>query len=209
MANPAITALDACRQDLFTSETRLRELYPDDVAAKVMRVREMYTWLLSKPDTPDKLLVEAIVQAHGISRVTAYSDLSAVKALLPQLSEASRAFHRWRYNEMILDTYRQAQEKGDVKTMEKAATSYAKHNRIDQEDEQQVPYELIVVQPFTATSDPRTLGIEPIPDLKQKIRAMIEKYRAETLDIDDVEYEEVDLEMDSLFPSAGPETSPS
>lgn len=29
---------------------------------------------------------------------------------------------------------------------------------------------------------------------------MIEKYRAETIDIEDVEFEEVDLELDSLFP---------
>ena len=28
----------------------------------------------------------------------------------------------------------------------------------------------------------------------------IEKYRAETIDIEDVEFEEVDLEFDSLFP---------
>lgn len=29
---------------------------------------------------------------------------------------------------------------------------------------------------------------------------MIAKYRAETIDIEDVEFEEVDLELDSLFP---------
>ena len=44
------------------------------------------------------------------------------------------------------------------------------------------------------------LGIEPIPNIADKIAAMIEKYRAETIDIEDVEFEEVDLELDSLFP---------
>ncbi len=29
---------------------------------------------------------------------------------------------------------------------------------------------------------------------------MIEKYRRETIDIEDIEYEEVNLELDSLFP---------
>ncbi|WP_303331993.1 hypothetical protein [uncultured Muribaculum sp.] len=29
---------------------------------------------------------------------------------------------------------------------------------------------------------------------------MIQKYRAETIDIEDVEFEEVDLEFDNLFP---------
>lgn len=43
--------------------------------------------------------------------------------------------------------------------MEKAATSYAKFNRIDIEDEQSVPYHMIVVQPFFPTTDPRVVGI--------------------------------------------------
>ena len=51
-----------------------------------------------------------------------------------------------------------------------------------------------------ATDDPRVLGIEPIPNIAEKISAMIEKYRKGTIDIKDVEFEEVDLEFDVLFP---------
>ena len=50
-----------------------------------------------------------------------------------------------------------------------------------------------------ATDDPRVLGIEPIPNIAEKISAMIEKYRKETIDIEDVEFDEVDLELDTLF----------
>ena len=126
-------------------------------------------------------------------------DLSVIKAMLPHLAQASRDFHRWRYNEMILETYQMAKKRKDTKTMEKAASSYAKFNRIDLEDEQAVPYDLIVVQPFTATDDPSVLGIKPIPNIQEKIQKMIAKYRAETIDIEDVEYEEADLEEDVLF----------
>ena len=45
------------------------------------------------------------------------------------------------------------------------------------------------------------LGIKPIPNIQQKISDMIAKYRAETLDIEDVEFEEADLEFDALFPN--------
>lgn len=55
------------------------------------------------------------------------------------------------------------------------------------------------MQPFTATDDPRVLGIEPIPNIQVKISQMLDKYRAETLYIEDVEFEEVDLELPSLF----------
>lgn len=83
--------------------------------------------------------------------------------------------------------------------MERAATSYGKLNRVDLEDEQAMPFDLIVVQPFTATQDPSVLGIKPIPNIDEKISRMIEKYRAETIDIDDVEYEEADLEEGDLW----------
>ena len=62
------------------------------------------------------------------------------------------------------------------------------------------PNYLLMVQPFTATDDPTVLGIKPIPNIQQKISDMIAKYSAETLDIEDVEWEEPDLEFGELFP---------
>ena len=102
---------------------------------------------------------------------------------------------------MILDTYQMAKKRKDTKTMEKAASSYAKFNRINLEDEQAVPYELIVVQPFTATNDPSVLGIKPIPNINDKIQSLLKKYRAESMDIEDISYEEADLEEADLFPT--------
>ena len=116
------------------------------------------------------------------------------------LGSASRDFHRWRTNEMLIATYKMAEKRKDSKTMERAATAYGKLNRVDLEDEQAIPLDQILVQPFMATDDPRVLGIEPIPNIAEKISAMIEKYRKETIDIEDVEFEEVDLEFDALFP---------
>ena len=195
------SALEVCRSDLFTKEADLLQRYPQVLVDKVLRVREMYNWFISNPDGTDREFVSEICQRHEISKVTAYGDLAIVKTLLPALGSTSRDFHRWRFNEMILNTYKMAEKRKDTKTMERAASSYAKYNRIDLEDEQAMPYDMIVPQPFTATDDPRVLGIEPIPNINVKISKMIEKYRKETIDIEDVEFEEVDLEFDTLFPS--------
>ena len=173
---------------------------------KVLRVREMYNWFISNPDGSDREFVAEVMQRHDISKVTAYSDLAIVKALLPMMSTASRDFHRWRTNEMLIATYKMAEKRKDSKTMERAATAYGKLNRIDLEDEQAMPYDKIVPQPFTATDDPRVLGIEPIPNINEKISQMIEKYRRETIDIEDVEFEEYDLELDTLFPDPKQDT---
>lgn len=200
------SAIEVCRADLFTRESELLERYPQVLVDKVLRVREMYNWFISNPDGSDREFVAEVMQRHDISKVTAYSDLAIVKALLPMMSTASRDFHRWRTNEMLIATYKMAEKRKDSKTMERAATAYGKLNRIDLEDEQAMPYDKIVPQPFTATDDPRVLGIEPIPNINEKISQMIEKYRRETIDIEDVEFEEYDLELDPLFPDPKQDT---
>lgn len=193
-------AIEVCRAELFTKEVELRERYPGQMVEKVLRVREMYNWFIANPDGTDREFVAEVCQRHNIHRTTAYSDLAVVKSLLPMLGSASRDFHRWRTNEMLIATYKMAEKRKDSKTMERAATAYGKLNRVDLEDEQAIPLDQILVQPFTATDDPRVLGIEPIPNIAEKISAMIEKYRRETIDIEDVEFEEYDLELDTLFP---------
>ena len=196
---PRRPILEICSKDLFTAEDELLEKYNAEQAQRVLRLRDMYNYYISNPDTKDRQFVDTAMSRHGIMKSQAYADLSIIKSLLPLLSSASRDFHRFRFNEMILETYQMAKARKDTKTMEKAASSYAKFNRVDLEDEQALPYDLIVVQPFTATSDPRVLGIKPIPNVEEKIAAMLKKYRQESMDIDDVDYEEVDLEEEELF----------
>ena len=192
---------DIAQRDLFTAETQLKELYTPEEVSHVLRLREMYSWFISNPDSRDRQFITQEKDRFGISTTQAYADLAIVKMLLPLLSSASRDFHRYRANEMLLETYRMAKARKDTKTMERAAASYAKYNRVDLEDEQVLPYDMIVVQPFTATSDPTVLGLKPIPNLQQKIDKLLAKYRAETIDIEDIEYEEADLEETIYFPS--------
>lgn len=171
----------------------------DAVVERVLRVRDLYMWRLSHPDSSDREFVAEFKSRYPMGKNAAQEYLRIVNALLPLLSEKSRDFHRWRYNEMIMETYQMAKARKDTKTMERAATSYGKLNKVDAEDVQAVPFHLIVVQPFVATNDPSVLGIKPIPGIEDKIKAMLDKYSAETLDIEDVEFEEADLEEDELF----------
>jgi hypothetical protein len=190
---PFPSVQDIVQVDFFTSEDVLREKYPDVSVERVLRLRGMYNWFISNPESKDKEFVDECLSRYGVSKTLAYDDLRIIKSVLPHITQASRDYHRWKYNEMILETYQMAKKRKDTKTMERAATSYAKFNNVNVEDEQSVPYDLIVVQPFTATQDPSVLGIKPIPNIEQKISALIEKYRKESMDIDDIEYEEPDI----------------
>lgn len=196
MPFPAITEI--VQSDLFTSETELREKFPQTSVERLLRIRAMYNWLISNPETKDKEFVDETVSRYGVSKVLAYDDLKVLKSVLPHITQSSRDYHRWKYNEMILETYAMAKKRKDTKTMERAATSYAKFNNVNVEDEQSVPYDMIVVQPFTATQDPSVLGIKPIPNIEEKIRQLIDKYRAESIDIDDIEFEEADIIPDAF-----------
>ena len=190
---PFPSVQDIVQVDFFTSEDVLREKYPDVSVERVLRLRSMYNWFISNPESKDKEFVDECLSRYGVSKTLAYDDLRVIKSVLPHITQASRDYHRWKYNEMILETYQMAKKRKDTKTMERAATSYAKFNNVNVEDEQSVPYDLIVVQPFTATQDPSVLGIKPIPNIDKKISDLIAKYRAESMDIDDIEYEEPDI----------------
>ena len=83
--------------------------------------------------------------------------------------------------------------------MERAAASYAKYNRVDLEDEMTMPYDEIVIQPFCATLDVRVLGLEPIPDAYNYIAQLTKELSRDFRDIEDVEFEDADLEEQLLF----------
>lgn len=198
MAN-LLSPLEACKVDLFASEVELRDKYPLALAERVLRLREMYNYWLANPSMKDRQLRDAIMSRYDVSQSTAYSDINIIHQLVPLLSQKSRDFHRARANEMFLETYAMAKARKDTKTMERVAASYAKYNRVDMEDEMTMPYDEIVIQPFSATLDVRVLGIEPIPDVYNYIAKLTKDLSRDFRDIEDVEFEEADLEEKQLF----------
>lgn len=203
-----ISGLDACREHLYTSEAELAKIFPEDICLKVIRVRALHQYILANPGARDSAIVRECTGRFGVSRTVAYSDLAIIKALLPHITQSSKDFHRWRYNEMVLQTYEMARLRGDVRTMERAAASLAKYNNIDQEQKSDIPVDKIIPQPFIATDDPSVLGIKPLPNIRDRQRALIEKYTKETADIQDISYEPADLDEDTLFSPIIPEGLP-
>lgn len=202
---PLPSALDACKLDLFSSDEELRAKYPVAFAERIMRIRDMYNYWLSNPSMKDRQLRDQIMSRYDVSQSCAYSDIAIIHQLAPLVASNSRDFHRARYNEMILETYAMAKVRKDTKTMERAATSYAKNNRVDLEDEMAMPYDEIVPQPFCATLDVTVLGLPAIPDVYNHIDRLTKELSRDFADISDVDYEDVDLEEDKIFPDKAPD----
>ena len=191
--------IELAKTNLYTSKEELAQKYPAVQVDHLVRLRDMVTWCIAFPDMKDRQFVDEFKARYSISLVTAYADLKIVKVLLPGLAETSRDYHRWRYNEMILETYQMAKKRKDTKTMERAATSYAKFNRIDIEDETSVPYDEIVVQPFIPTMNPTVIDIKPIPNIDERIRKLTHELSIDHPDTDNIDYEPADTNLDKLF----------
>ena len=196
---PPPKIIDVARTDLFTPQSDLEQRFDSKTVSALMRIRDEYQWTLANPDQPDRAFVDTMVARHGMSERAVYADLAIIKQLLPALQSSSREWHRWKANQMLLETYQQAKRRHDTKTMERAAASYAKFNRVDLEDEQVIPYDKIVIQPVVPTLDPSVLGIKPIENVDEVVKRLQEKYTQESRGIEDVEFEEADLEEDILF----------
>lgn len=203
------SAIEACRLDLFTAEDELREKYPPALADRIMRLRDMYNYWLSNPSMKDRQLRDAIMSRYEVSQATAYSDIVVIHQIVPLCSQKSRDFHRARTNEMLLETYNMAKARKDTRTMERAATAYGKLNRVDLEDEMELPLDTLLPQPFVASTDVTLLGIPAIPDVYNHISRLTRELSRDIVDMEDVSYEEVDLEEQHLFAPQNDDTGKS
>ena len=128
-----------------------------------------------------------------VSRSLAYEDLHLVKVLLGNLQQTTKEFMRWKINKSIEQDIAAALRAGDFRSVASLSKVLVQNNRTDKDDEPELEFDKIIPQNFEPTDDPAVLGIERIPDLRGKIRALYKKY-SNTI-IQDAEYEEVREEI--------------
>jgi hypothetical protein len=203
---PQPKTIELAKREMFTPREELEQRLSPERVEHLIRLREMYNWFLNDPSGRDRKFVDFFTGKYHLSQSKVYADLALVKQLLPALAPASREFHRQRVSEMLLETYNMAKARKDVKAMAIAAKELGKVNRVDLDDEKDMPYELIVIQPFTPSSDPTLIGLKPIKDI-DKVRArLLRQVSMDNPDIEDVDYEEADLEESYYFPEFANET---
>lgn len=195
-----VKTIDLCRDEMFTPVDELQGRYAPERVEHLLRIRDMYNWFLNNPSGRDRQFVAQFAAKYKVAESKIYADLALVKQLMPMLTPASREFWRTRVSDMLLETYNMAKSRKDTKAMAMAAKELGKVNRVEMDDEKEFPFDLIVLQPFTPSSDPTLVGVKPIPNVEE-VRARLKKTLiADIPDIEDVEYEAADLEEETLFP---------
>ena len=193
---PRPDTLEICRVHLFDEKEELqKQSLPDATIERIIRIRAAYMFWLAHPRNADAEIRDFLLN-FGVNKSAAYEDIQIIKILLGNATETSKAFHRFKFNSMILNAYEVAEKKHDTRSMVSSSAQYARYNQLDKEDAYKIPWNEIVPQPFEPTSDPSVIGIKPIANIQEKIRALKEKYFK---DIEDIEYEAEDLNEENLF----------
>lgn len=195
---PVPATIDVCEKYLFSDiEEMTKEGIPELIQQRLIRLRDMYNYWLQFPRKKDLEIVGELESRYKISKSTAYEDVRLIKRLLGDLAKTTKDYHRYKFCQMIDETYEMAKRIKDARAMGAAANYYGKYTQLDKEDILDKGYDKIVVQPFEPTDDPTVLGIKAIPNVRERIKSKIQQYWSE--DIEDVEFEVVEFNEDEIF----------
>ena len=162
-------------KSLFSDPTNKAKLSVKEMEIK-KRFVYAFHYMLENPEKKDIDLANLIIEEFGIGRAQAYADINNVKILFGNVQRSQKEWDRYAVTEMLREAYNRAKTANDTKNMIYAADKLGKYTRIDQEDAMDLPYGEIVPPDIEPTSDVSSLGIKPIPDLKEKQRKLREKY---------------------------------
>ena len=182
--------LDQYSRYVTLDDSELRELrVAESVLVRLRRIRGLYAYWLQFPSKLDNDLVQYDIAMFKVSLTSAYDDLHMVKVLLGNLQQTTKEFMRWKINKSIEEDIAAARRAGDFRSVAALTKVMVQNNRTDKDDEPDLEFDKIVPQNFEPTDDPTVLGIERVPDLRGRIRALYKRY-SNTM-VQDAEYEEI------------------
>lgn len=182
--------LDQYSRYVTLDDSELCELrVAESVLVRLRRIRGLYAYWLQFPSKLDNDLVQYDIAMFKVSRTSAYDDLHLVKVLLGNLQQTTKEFMRWKINKSIEEDIAAARRAGDFRSVAALTKVMVQNNRTDKDDEPDLEFDKIVPQNFEPTDDPTVLGIERVPDLRGRIRALYKRY-SNTM-VQDAEYEEI------------------
>ena len=195
---PVPATIDVCEKYLFADINEMTaDGIPELIQQRLIRLRDMYNYWLQFPRKKDLEIVAELERRYQVGKSTAYEDIRIIKRLLGDLAKTTKDYHRYKFCQMIDETFDMAKRIKDARAMGSAANYYGKYTQLDKEDILDKGSDKIVVQPFEPTDDPPVLGIKPIPNIREKIKTKIQQYWSD--DIEDVEFEEVEFNEDDIF----------
>ena len=142
------------------------------------RLRDAYTHWLSNPLLSDNRMRDYLMTMHHVSTNQAYRDIALIKMLFGSVAVANKEQLRYKAN-YLYDTAAAAALAGNdakAKALTKIADGIVKNNRLDESEGEDFPWDEIVPKDMSLTVDPTVIGIEPIPNIREKAAKLLKQY---------------------------------
>ena len=194
------STLELCRKHLYDDVNNMPGVLPA-VRDRIVRIRAGFTYWNDFTRKKEKEVAQHIMGMYGVEKSTAYDDVRLIKELLGNVNKASKDWHLYKTNCWLDEAVEMARVKNNELAIIKAADVSGRINQLDKKDETEFPWDDIKPQNWIITSDPSVIGIKPIPNLKDKIAKLFEKYKTDIEIVEDVTYEEIDV--NSVFEDYG------
>lgn len=185
-------------------EMKAKRIAPE-IIQRVVRLRDLYNYMLRHPLKKDKEYTDYLRSVYTnkdgkqLSLRKAYEDIEIIHAVIGNLQMCTKEWHRWRFNNMIMEGYAIAVRKEDATAIAKLAQQYGKYNQLDKNDE--VDRGSADMPHIVFTFDVSSMGYTPI----KNVYALIDKLNAQyagrgygriTADEDAIVIDEVKSEKD-------------
>lgn len=164
---------------MLTREEMVEKKISSQVIERIIRLRDVYNYMLRNPLKKDREYIDYIQSRYSVnnkplSKRKAYEDLEILHAIIGNLQQCTKEWHRWRFNNMIMEGYAIALRKEDALAIAKLAQQYGKYNQLDKNDERDRGYGEIPHLQFTFNV--ADMGFKRIPNVRSVIRDLIAKY---------------------------------
>ena len=174
--------IDTIADNLMYSEEELRERkVAEQTIRRIIRLRDIYNFMLRNPLKKDREYIDYIQAFYKdengkpVSKRLAYDDLEILHAIVGNLQQCTKEWHRWRLNNMIMEGYAIALRNEDACAIARLAAQYGKYNKLDKDDEHdrgygQIPHIVFVF-------DVSKMGFVPIPNAYSYMDKLIAEFR--------------------------------
>lgn len=196
MPLPAI--IDVAHEYLFAdSDKMVAAGLPEATIHHIVRLRDIYNYWLSYPSKRDRDIVGELKSRYGIGDTVAREDLRLIKNLLGDFQKVSKDYMRYRVTMMLNRAYEKADAANNTRDMVAAAKALKEVHQLDKDDPRADILDKVVPIVLNFTDDPTVIGIQRMPDFRNRIKEVKNKYWMEQTE--DVEFEEIDAKLDDIF----------
>lgn len=170
---------------------------PEATIRHIVRLRDIYNYWLSYPSKRDRDIVGELKSRYGIGDTVAREDLRLIKNLLGDFQKVSKDYMRYRVTMMLNRAYEKADAANNTRDMVAAAKALKEVHQLDKDDPRADILDKVVPIVLNFTDDPTVIGIQRMPDFRNRIKEVKNKYWMEQTE--DVEFEEIDAKLDDIF----------